>query len=181
MNRRSFAVSQFGTRLGTRAEGEAARARLLAAMEELPPDGQLVVSLDDVEVLSGSFADELIAKSYQLLLSGVYAERTMVVAAPSAELAEGLNDKLTQRNLAMLRVDGDDWSVLGRLAVPHRDTLALVIARDQATAKALADALEIPANACHQRLRRLVELRLVLQERIHSTAPRTQYLFRSIL
>jgi len=181
MNRQTFSVAQFGTRLGTRAEGDTARGVLLAAIEAMPPDGQLLVSLDGIEVLSGSFADELIAKSYQLLVSGLYADRTMIVGAPSTEVTEGLDDKLTQRNLAMLCLQNGRSSILGQLADPHRETLSLVIDRQSATAKELADTLGIPPNACHQRLRRLVDLRLILQERIGDAAPRTQYRFRSIL
>jgi len=181
MNRQTFSVSQFGSRVGTRAEGESARAALLAALEATPPDAQLVVSLDGIEVLSGSFADELIAKTYQLLISGLYGDRTMVVEAPSVEVAEGLDDKLTQRNLAMLCLHGSAWSVLGRLADPHRETLTLILNRGSTTAKELADELAIPPNACHQRLRRLVDLRLVLQERIGDAAPKTQYRFSAIL
>jgi len=181
MNRETFSVAQFGPRLGTRAEGEAARGLLLAALDALPPDGQLVISLAGVEVLASSFADELIAKSHQLLISGAYEARTMLVSANSAEVTEGLDDKLTQRHAAMLCTNAGGWRVLGQLAEPHRETLALVIDRGSAIAKELADALGIPPNACHQRLKRLVDLRLILQERIGASAPKTQYRFCSIL
>ena len=181
MNRETFSVAQFGSRVGTRAEGAAARAEILAALESLPPDGQLVVSLAGLEVLSGSFADELIGKTYQLLVAGLHEDRTMIVDTPSLELAEGLDDKLTQRRLAMLCTRAGDWSVLGQLAEPHRETLDLIVDRQAATAKELAEALDILPNACHQRLRRLVDLRLVLQQRIGINAPQTQYCFRSIL
>jgi len=181
MNKETYAIVRFGRRVGTREEGEGARADFLATLERLPPDGQLIVSLDGIEVLSGSFADELIGKSYQLLLSGLYGDRTMLIETPSLELAEGLDDKLTQRNLAMLCLSGGDWSVLGRLAEPHRETLGLIIERGTTTAKELAEALGIPPNACHQRLKRLVDLRLVHQEQIGTTAPKTQYRFQSIL
>ena len=181
MNSETFSVAQFGSRIGTRAEGEAARVKILAALEALPPDGQLVVSLAGLEVMSGSFADELIGKTYQLLVSGLQGNRTMIVEAPSLELTEGINDKLTQRRLAMLCTRAGGWFVLGQLAEPHRETLELIVDRRTTTAKELAETLKIPPNACHQRLRRLVDLRLVLQERIGVSAPKTQYRFRSIL
>jgi len=57
----------------------------------------------------------------------------------------------------------------------------LILDRGSTTAKELADELAIPPNACHQRLRRLVDLRLVLQERIGDAAPKTQYRFSAIL
>lgn len=184
MNRELFRVKTFGRRVGTRSEGEAARARLLEALERLPEDGQLVIDLDGVEVLAGSFADELIGKSLSLLVSNVYASRTMIVSSPSEELTEGLSDKLIQRNLAMLCLDGPSsarWRTIGHLADPHVETLGLVIAHGTTTAKALAETLGIPPNACHQRLKRLVELRLVFQDRVGVRAPKTLYQFRSIL
>lgn len=181
MNRSVFRVSQFGERLGTRLEGEAARERLVAAVKRLPPDGQLVVSLDGLDVLSGSFADELIAKTCQLLASGFYEDRTMIVASPSLDLAEDLSAKLAQRRLAMLCRVGKTWSVLGALARPLLETLELLIDRNRATAKELAETLGIPPNACHNRLRRLIDLRLIRQERIGVSAPKTQYQFHSIL
>jgi len=174
-------MSQFGRRIGTRSEGEAAREVVLAALGDLPADGQLRISLDGLEVLSGSFADESIGKSYQALVSGLHEGRTMIVETPSLELTEGLADKLTQRRLAMLCLHGGRRIILGQLAEPHQETLRLIVDRGSTTAKALADTLAIPANACHQRLKRLVELRLVLQERTGGTAPKTQYLFHSIL
>lgn len=185
MNREAFHVSQFGRRVGTRSEGEAARALLLKTLEAMPDDGQLVVDLDGVEVLASSFADEVIAKSLGLLLSGVYGNQTMIVSSPSEELTEGLADKLIQRNLAMLCLNGDvkrkDWRIVGQLAAPHVETLQLIFQQGETTAKALADTLAIPPNACHQRLKRLAELRLVLQERVGVSAPKTLYQFRSIL
>jgi len=140
-----------------------------------------VISLAKLEVLSGSFADESIGKAYQLLLSGLHEDRTMLVETPSIELTEGLDDKLTQRGLAMLCSHGAGWLVLGQLAAPHRETLSLIINRETTTARELADALGILPNASHQRLRRLVDLRLILQERTGVLSPGTQYRFHSIL
>jgi hypothetical protein len=177
-------VSQFGRRLGTRLEGEAARGVLLAALDRLPPDGQLVLSLRGVDVLSGSFADEAIGKICLLLSSGIHGDRTLVVTSPSADLVEDLSDKLAQRKLALLcRVGGatGPWKVLGRLARPLVDTLALLNERGSATTKELADILDIPPNACHNRVRRLVRLGLVREEKIDVAAPNTQYRFHAIL
>ena len=64
MDERIFPIHTFGRRLGTRLEGRAARERLIAALEALEEPGRLIVSLEGVEVLSGSFADEAIAIPY---------------------------------------------------------------------------------------------------------------------
>lgn len=184
MKKTTVEIARFGRRLGTRLEGEAARRILLEALDDLPPDGQLVLSLRGIDVLSGSFADEAIGKICQLLSSGLHGDRTLVVASPSADLVEDLSDKLTQRKLALLcRVGGakGTWRVLGRLARPLVDTLELLNERGSSTTKELADLLDIPANACHNRVRRLVRLRLVREEKIDVAAPNTQYRFHAIV
>lgn len=177
-------ISQFGRRLGTRLEGDAARRVLLATLDDLPANGQLVLSLRDLDVLSGSFADEAIGKVCQLLSSGVHGDRTVVISSPSGDLVEDLDDKLAQRKLAMLCRVGSEkgtWRVLGRLARPLVDTLLLLNQRGSATTKELADILAIPPNACHNRIRRLVRLRLVREEKTDAAAPSTQYRFHAIV
>jgi hypothetical protein len=184
MKRTTFDVSGFGRRLGTRAEGEAARRTLLAALEALPEDGQLALSLAGLDVLSGSFADEAIGKLCQALASGALGQRTLVVESPSADLVEDLDDKLAQRKLALLcRIGAPPgaWRVLGRLADPLVETLELLHRHGSATTKELADELGVPANVCHNRIRRLVQLQLVREEKIGTTAPKAQYRFHAIL
>lgn len=181
MNATTIEISRFGRRLGTRLEGEAARRVLLAALDELSPDGRLCLALDGIDVLSGSFADEAIGKTCQLVASGAYGDRTMVVCAPTLDLVEDLSDKLAQRKLALFcRVD-TRWVVLGRLARPLVETLELLNASRHATTKELADALGIPPNVCHNRVRRLVALRLAREERIDASAPQTQYRFHAVV
>ncbi|MEW5826463.1 MAG: winged helix-turn-helix transcriptional regulator [Candidatus Bipolaricaulota bacterium] len=174
-------ISRFGRRLGTRLEGEAARRVLAAALDELPPGGQLALDLRGVDVLSGSFADEAIGRLSGLVASGAYGDRTLVVRSPTLDLVEDLADKLAQRKLALFcRVD-DRWVVLGRLARPLRETLDLINERRRTTTKELADALAVPANVCHNRVRRLVTLGLVREERIDAAAPQTQYRFHAVV
>ncbi|UCF09535.1 MAG: hypothetical protein JSW65_05580, partial [Candidatus Bipolaricaulota bacterium] len=56
-----FPIAPFGPRLGTRGEGASAQEALLRALCALPEPGRLIVDLNGVDVLSGSFADEAIA------------------------------------------------------------------------------------------------------------------------
>jgi DNA-binding Lrp family transcriptional regulator len=53
--------------------------------------------------------------------------------------------------------------------------------RKSATTKELAEALEIAPNVCHNRIRHLVQLHLVREERMGVSAPNTQYRFHSIV
>jgi Arc/MetJ family transcription regulator len=176
-------LAQFGSRLGTRLEGIEARRLLTEALDALPEDGQLVVSLHGIRVLSGSFADEAVAKTIQLLTSGLHGERTLVLSAPEVAVTEDLSDKLGQRRLAALcRLDTDNsWRLLGQVAAPLAETLFLLVDLKSATAREIAERLGIPPNVSHNRIRRLVSLRLVREERIDVSAPNTQYRFHSIV
>ena len=181
MNEQVFRIAAFGTRLGTRAEGAAARDRLLATLTDLDEPGRLIVSLDGVEVMSGSFADEAIALPYARLTTGEYGDRYMVVQAAGEEVVEDLSHKLERRRLAMLCVVDGDWTVLGLLPPMMKDTLAVVIERGETTAREVAEALGIRQNTCVNRIARLAKLRLIRREQIGIVGPNPSYRLHSIL
>jgi len=181
MNERTFPISPFGVRLGTRLEGTRAREKLLAALASIPEPGRLIVSLDGVDVLSGSFADETIALSCARIATGEYGDRYIVVRSPSLEIAEDLSHKLERRHLAMLCLLDDGWEVLGQLAQPMRETLALVNKLEETTAKELSEALGIRHNACLHRVGRLADLRLIRREEVGLAGPHPTYRLSSII
>jgi len=181
MNELTFPIAPFGVRLGTRLEGKSAREELLAALESILEPGRLIVSLDGLEVLSGSFADETIALSCARLATGEYGDRYLIVRSPILEIAEDLSHKLERRHLAMLCLLDDRWDVLGQLAAPMRETLALVIKHKETTAKELAGILGIRHNACLHRVGRLADLRLIRREEIGLTGPYSTYRLSSII
>jgi hypothetical protein len=181
MNEQVFRVAQFGARVGTRMEGQAARARLLEALRSLPEPGRLFVSLDGVEVLSGSFADELIALPYARLTTGEFGDRYMILQTPTIVLAEDLSHKLERRRLAMLCIAGKGWNVLGLIPPPMQETLDLVIEREETTAGDLAEALQIRHNTCLHRVNRLTELRLIRRQEVGLGGPYPTYRFFSII
>lgn len=181
MNELTFPIAPFGVRLGTRLEGKSARKKLLAALASIPEPGRLIVSLNGMEVLSGSFADETIALSCARLATGEYGDRYLVVRSPNMEIAEDLAHKLERRRLAMLCLLDNRWDVLGQLAAPMRETLALVIKHKETTAKELAGILGIRHNACLHRVGRLADLRLIRREEIGLAGPYPTYRLSSII
>ena len=181
MNELMFPIAPFGARLGTRLEGKSAREKLLAMLASIPEPGRLIVSLDGVEVLSGSFADETIALSCARLATGEYGDRYLIVRSPSMEIAEDLSHKLERRHLAMLCLLDDRWDVLGQLAAPMRETLALVIKHKETTPKELAGILDIRHNACLHRVGRLADLRLIRREEVGLAGPYPTYRLSSII
>ena len=162
-------------------EGQAAQKKLLTSLQALPEPGRLIISLNGVEVLSGSFADSAIAFPYSRLITGEYGDRYMLLRSSSAEITEDLSHKLERRGLAMLCLTGADWRPLGLLPPAMKDTLALVIRYKETTAKKLASELHIRHNACLHRLARLTELRLIRREQMGIAGPYPAYRFLSIL
>jgi len=181
MNELTFPISQFGTRLGTRLEGTRAREALLAALVSIKEPGRLVILLDEIDVLSGSFADETIAIPCGRLTAGEYGDRYLVVRCPSLEIAEDLSHKLERRNLAMLCLLDNGWDVLGRIASQMRQTLELVVKMQQAVAKELSQALGINHNTCLHRVGHLADLRLIRREEVGLAGPHASYRFSSII
>jgi hypothetical protein len=181
MHIESFRVAQFGARLGTRMEGARAREQLLALIQTLPTDGQVRVVLDGLEVLSTSFADELIGKTLDRLTQGELGDRSMVLFTPSLELADGLDAKLVQRGLTMLCLVGEAWDLIGAYTEPMRETLAAIIAREETTARALASQLGLQMNACVNRVAKLAKLHLIRRVQVGMSGPQAVYTLHSLL
>jgi len=176
-----FELSKYGQRPGTRLEGERAREAVEAALAVLPEDGQLVISLDGLDILSGTFADEAIVRPYAKPVSKRGDRRTMIVEAPSEDLTEDLSRALVAVKLAMLAIVEGRWRVLGFLSPLLTSTLAEIMKRRTTTAKEIARVLGITPTACHQRIARLAEMRLIRLEETGKSAPNTRFIVSSIL
>lgn len=176
-----FRIAQFGTRLGTRLEGARARERLELLLTSLPENGQVRILLDDVEVLSTSFADELIGKTYQRVVDGQYGERTMVLSTPSLDLAEGIDVKLSQRRLAMLCLQGGRWRLIGFHTPALSETLERILEKKRTTTRELADELGLQMNACVNRVARLAAFHLIHRRKIGMKGPQDIFEIHSIL
>ena len=176
-----FEIAQFGPRLGTRMEGEQAREQLLALLNSLPDAGQVRVSLAGIDVLSTSFSDELIGKTLHQVTIGEFGNRTMILETPALDLADGIDVKLAQRQLAMLCLTKDSWHLIGSHTPAMSETLGLIIDKGQTTAKELAGELGLQINACVNRVARLAKLHLIRREQIGMSGPQAIYSLHSIL
>jgi hypothetical protein len=176
-----FRIAQFGARLGTRLEGERAREQLESLLGSLPDEGQVRVSLAGLEVLSTSFADELVGKAYQRAVDGEFGDRTMVLDTPSLELVEGIDVKLAQRRLAMLCLHDGRWRLVGFQTPALSETLERIIERKQTTARELAEDLGLQMSACVNRVARLADLRLIRRRKIGMKGPQDIFEIHSIL
>ncbi len=161
MGRKVFHLRKFGRRLGTRLEGARAREEILAELSRLPVGGQLLVDLSGLEVLSGSFADEALAKVAEQLKDGELSDRYLLVKAEEEELLEDLSERLARRGLALFALVGEEWRILGRLSGYLEETLDWVVQHGEATSSKLAQALSISVKNASTRLKELHRLRLI--------------------
>ncbi len=162
-------------------EGDYARAQLIKLLTSLPDGSQVRISLDKMDVLSTSFSDELIGKTLHLLTQGEFGERTLVLETPSLDLADGIDVKLAQRQLALLCLTDDAWHLIGAQTPAITDTLRLIIEKGETTAKELAGELGLQMNACVNRVARLAKLHLIHREQIGMSGPQAIYSLHSIL
>jgi len=156
-----FPLARYGRRVGTRSEGERARRELLQALSRLAEGSVLVVDLAGLDVLSGSFADEVLAQTVAELVAGALPGRYLVVASPSDELLEDLEEKLRGRRLAVLASVGRSWRVVGQLPPHLARALDWLSRRKEATSQELAQALDVSVAGASVRLAELARLRLV--------------------
>ena len=181
MHVEEFRIAQFGVRLGTRLEGERARAQLESLLRSLPDEGQVRILLDGLEVLSTSFADELVGKVCQHIVDGEFGDRTMVLDTPSQELAEGIDVKLAQRRLAMLCLQDGRWWLVGFHTPALNETLQRILERKRTTARELAEELGLQMSACVNRVARLADLRLIRRRKIGMKGPQDIFEIHSIV
>ena len=181
MSVKEFSIVQFGVRLGTRAEGESAQRALAASLRALPPDGQLLVSLEGLEVLSTSFADEVIGRTYDGLVRGIYGDRTMVLRSSSDDLADAVDVKLDRRKLAMLCLFDGGWRLLGAQTEAMRETLEVIVSAGVTTTRVIAETLDIALNASVNRVALLDRLRLVRRVEIGKNGPHPLFEIHSLL
>jgi len=179
--RKVFSLKKFGKRLGTRLEGARAREEILGELSRLPAGGQLLVDLSGLEVLSGSFADEALARVAEQLRNGELPDRYLLVKAEEEELLEDLSERLARRGLTLFALVGDEWRILGRLSGYLEETLNWIVQHGEATSPELAQALSISVKNASIRLTELQKLRLVELVRESRPVGGIQYRARAVI
>ena len=179
--RKVFSLKRFGRRLGTRLEGARAREEILEELSRLPAGGQLLVDLSGLEVLSGSFADQALAKIVEQLKDGELPDRYLLVKAEEEELLEDLSERLARRGLALFALIGEELKILGRLPGYLEETLHWIVKHGEATSTELAQALSISVKNASTRLAELQKLRLVELVRESRPMGGVQYRARALI
>lgn len=180
LHTKALSLARFGLRLGTRLEGSTIRSLLWGELHNLSQPGLLVVDLAGLEVLSGSFADEVLGEVLASLVEGDLPGRYILVRSPGEELLEDVRTKLLARKLPLLAAvgEGSRWSVLGKLQPYLGEALEWVVEHGEATSQDLACALGLTVQQASMRLLALGRLRLVHLEQ--ESRPAGGYRWRAV-
>lgn len=145
---------------GRRVRGET--ARLLSGMAE-----GTIMTLDfqGTGVIDFSCADEFIAKLLTRLIAGEYGEKYLRLTNLSASQRENIEVALERKRLPTILVNRDStWQCLGTIKPYLRQTLDLVMTRDNMTARELSVMLRLELNTSSTRLINLHHQRLVTRQ-----------------
>jgi len=158
-----------GPRVGTRPEGQRVKPQIDAALRATHEKDVLLLDCAGMEVVSHSFADEVIALPLSRLIAGEYGEKYLVVRIERDDICEDLGGALRKRNLALLRLRKNGrkhWEVLGALSTELRQTLELIAQEGPVSTGELAQRLGLKLQACSNRVVELGRLHLIRRERV---------------
>jgi hypothetical protein len=151
-------------RVGTRPEGERI---LVSVMEQIRGSQEplIVLDLTKLEMVTSSFADEVVAKPLQRVCNGELGERSLVVLTPSREVVEDLERPLTRRDLSVLvfeRAMTGPWWVAGVDKPYFREMLDILMSRGSLETGEITRLVPgLNPQACSNRLAELSKRRLI--------------------
>jgi len=144
----------------------------------------VVVALDftHVGIVDFSCADEIISKLIARLQGQEYGDKYVILQGLTPSQEENITVALERKKLAALvsRTDGS-WDLLGTLNPYLHEALQFVMARQEVTARALADETRVEISLASTKLLNLFKARLVQRASVRLPDGGRQYVYRSLL
>jgi len=161
-----YEVANWGEFLATRPRGREVREDIQEKLERLASGETLILSFARVDGMTGSFADECVAKLLIDRSSGVFADRGVVIDGASDVIREELELVLSRRKISAVSMrESGEPEVLGERGwLPA--TLTVAIELRSFSASDLAAKLNLTPQAANNRLKVLVASGAVVRERI---------------
>lgn len=155
-------TGELSAHLVTRETGGLVRAAIARVLGEMAAGEVLTLDFTGVGVIDFSCADELLAKLVTRLIAGEYGEKYVRLTGLTDSQRENIQVALERKRLPTLLVNPDDsWDCLGSIKPYLRETLQLIMARRQLSAREMADLLNLELTASSTRLINLHRQRLV--------------------
>lgn len=150
--------------LATRERGRRVREDVESRLAELTAGQTLTLDFTDVEGITVSFGDELVAKLIIDRAGGQFADRGLVLEGANEDVNETLDTVLARRKVAGVIVDAEgEPQVLGeRRWLP--ETLVAAMELRSFSAAALGERLGLSPQAANNRLKSLVATGAVVRE-----------------
>lgn len=151
-------------RVGTRPEGERISGSVLERIRSTQ-EPLIVLDLTKLEMMTSSFADEVVGKPLQRVCNGELGERSLVLVTPSREVVEDLDRPLSRRDLSVLVFEmnlSGSWWVAGVDKPYFREMLDILMTRGNLeTGEVTRLVPGLNAQACSNRLAELSRRRLI--------------------
>jgi hypothetical protein len=150
-------------RVGTRIEGALIQPTVFQQLKSTS-EPLIVMDVLKLEMVTSSFADEVIAKTLQNVCNGEFGDRFLVVVASSMEAIEDLARGLKERQLSVLVFQGSlagPWWIQGIDKSYFRKTLEVIMKHGTLETGAVTRLLALNPQACSNRLAELAKRRLI--------------------
>jgi len=166
----------------TRETGRKIRGAAARRLRELEGGGLLTLDFSGAGIIDYSCADEFVAKLLTRLIAGEYGERYLRLSNLNPSQKENIDVALERKRLPSILVNPDrTWQCLGTIKPYLQETLNIVMAREQVSARDLSGLLKIELNTSSTRLINLHRQRLVTRrERIISEGGR-EFVYAGLL
>jgi hypothetical protein len=175
-----FEFRALGDFFSTRERGTKIRAQIEEALRGIPEDEPLLLDFEGVQLISFSFADEVVGRLVQGRAAGELGERPLLVLHAEDEVLHPIESSMVRRKLIAACDDVHGIRLVG--AAKHlQATFDAARARGEFTTHDLADALGIGVPALNNRLKPLIAAGvLTRQPSIPQTGGR-EYSYRVVL
>lgn len=173
-----YRLAALGTVFSTRERGAKVRGEIESALRQHEEHEPLVIDFNGVELISFSFADEVVGTSLANLKAGDLGERPILVANANPDVLDPIERSLNRRDLigGILTEDGS-VRIIGE--GPHLQlTFDAARRRGEFRTSELASDLGISVGACNNRLKPLLDACLVTRQRTAPQSGGREYIYR---
>jgi len=168
--------------LVTRETGRLVRESVESRLEREPEGTVIALDFSYVGIVDFSCADEIISKLIARLQGQEYGDKYVVLQGLTPTQEENIAVALERKKLAVLVSRGNGaWELLGTLNPYLDEALRFVMARQEITARLLADETRVEISLASTKLLNLFKARLVQRASVRLPDGGRQYVYRSLL
>ncbi|MCM8774288.1 MAG: hypothetical protein NC820_06105, partial [Candidatus Omnitrophica bacterium] len=142
-----------------------------------------VVVIDFLEIgaIDYSCADEIFARLILNLQHRDYGDKFVIFKNLSPHHKENIHIVLEKKDLAVLIVEGNSWTVLGSLDNYLLQTLKTIMEEGKLSSSELSSRMNLALNTASMRLGNLSKLRLVRKKNSINSSGKRYFVYESII